>query len=99
MKPVLKSIRFVFCNAEKNCFDDLGSMEWDDPAQVAAHWEMVPVVPEGGSKCMADLLDSNDDIIDEKRVSLDFANFVVERAKNNSLKLIEWITTIDDAKA
>jgi hypothetical protein len=50
------------------------------------------------SKCMADLLDGEDDIIDEKRVSLDFANFVVERAKSNSLKLIERITTIDNAK-
>jgi hypothetical protein len=92
MGSVLKSIRFVHCNADENCFDDLGGMEWNDPATVAAHWEAVPVVPEGSSKYMADLLDSEENVIDEKRVSPDFAKFVIDRAKTNRLGSIDWVT-------
>jgi hypothetical protein len=92
MGSVLKSIRFVYCNTEENSFDDLGGMEWNDPSKVAAHWEVVPIVPEGSSKFMADLLDSEENIIDNKRVSPDFANLVIERAKSNRLGSIDWVT-------
>lgn len=75
-KPQIWAIAITFADEENNGFVSLGGAGWADEAEWEAQWENMPVSPLGDedpANLIADKLDHDGDLIDEKRITAETA--------------------------
>ncbi|WP_257605306.1 hypothetical protein [Pseudomonas sp. UMAB-40] len=78
----ISSIAITFADEENNGFVILGGAGWEDAAEWEAQWSNMPVSPLGDddpANLIADKLDHDGDLIDEKRITAETAEHYLRR--------------------
>lgn len=62
-------IAINFCDEERNRFVELGGAAWETQQERDSSWDSIPVASDDSARCIADKLDENDDIVEDRSVS------------------------------